>query len=81
MAMRCEPRLVQLYQGLPAVLTPVATPYHALPQGAAWLRDLADILELCPTHPMRAAQVVGQWRSYRLEHLCLCRHSDSLLRG
>jgi predicted nuclease of predicted toxin-antitoxin system len=79
MAMRYEPRLVRLYQGLPAVLTSVATPYYALPQGAAWLCDLANILELCPRHPRRAAQVAGQWRSYRLEHLCLCRHCDSLL--
>jgi hypothetical protein len=64
LAQRYEPRLAQLYQGLQAALTPVAETYHALHQGAAWLRDIAYILEPCPTHPMSAVQVAGQLRSY-----------------
>jgi hypothetical protein len=64
LAQRYEPRLAQLYQGLHAALTPVVETYHALHQGAAWLRDIAYILEPCPTHPMSAAQVAGQLRSY-----------------
>jgi hypothetical protein len=64
LAQRYEPRLAQLYQGLQAALTPVAETYHALHQGAAWLHDIAYILEPCPTHPMSAAQVAGQLRSY-----------------
>jgi hypothetical protein len=64
LAQRYEPRLAQLYQGLQAALTPVAETYHALHQGAAWLRDIAYILEPCPTYPMSAAQGAGQLRSY-----------------
>jgi mutator family transposase len=64
LAQRYEPRLAQLYQGLQAALTPVAETYHTLHQGAAWLRDIAYILEPCPTHPTSAAQVAGQLRSY-----------------
>jgi hypothetical protein len=41
----------------------LAETYHALHQGAAWLRDIAYILAPCPTQPMSAAQVAGQWRS------------------
>jgi len=64
LATRYDPRLAQLYQGLQAALTPVAETYHALHQGAAWLRDIAYILAPCPTYPMSAAQVAGQLRSY-----------------
>ncbi len=64
LATRYDPRLAQLYQGLQAALTPLAETYHALHQGAAWLRDIAYILEPCPTQPMSAAQVAGQLRSY-----------------
>jgi hypothetical protein len=64
LAQRYEPRLAQLYQGLQAALTPVAETYHALHQGAAWLRDIAYILDPCPTYPMSAVQVAGQLRSY-----------------
>jgi hypothetical protein len=64
LAERYDPRLAQLYQGLQAALTPMAEPYHALHQGAAWLRDIAYILEPCPTQPLSAAQVAGQLRGY-----------------
>jgi hypothetical protein len=64
LATRYDPRLAQLYQGLQAALTPLAETYDALHQGAAWLRDIAYILEPCPTHPMNAVQVAGQLRSY-----------------
>lgn len=64
LAQRYEPRLAQLYQGLQAALTPVAETYHALHQGAAWLRDIAYILEPCPTPAMSAAQVAGPLRCY-----------------
>jgi len=64
LAARYDPRLAQLYQGLQSALTPMAEPYHALYQGAAWLRDIAYILEPCPTQPLSAAQVAGQLRGY-----------------
>jgi hypothetical protein len=64
LAERYDPRLAQLYQGLQAALTPLAETYHALHQGAAWLRDIAYILEPCPTQPMSASQVAGQLQSY-----------------
>jgi hypothetical protein len=64
LAERYDPRLAQLYQGLQAALTPWAETYHTVHQGAAWLHDIAYILEPCPTHPMSAAQVAGQLRSY-----------------
>jgi hypothetical protein len=64
LAERYDPRLAQLYQGLQSALTPMAEPYHALHQGAAWLRDIAYILEPCPTQSLSAAQVAGQLRGY-----------------
>jgi Transposase, Mutator family len=64
LATRYDPRLAHLYQGLQAALTPMAETYQALHQGAVWLRDIAYILEPCPTYPMSAAQVAGQLRSY-----------------
>ena len=64
LAERYDPRLAQLYQGLQSALTPMAEPYHALHQGAAWLRDIAYILAPCPTQPLSAAQVAGQLRGY-----------------
>ena len=64
LAERYDPRLAQLYQGLQSALTPMTEPYHALHQGAAWLRDIAYILEPCPTQPLSAAQIAGQLRGY-----------------
>src|SRR5206468_8106375 len=49
LAERYDPRLAQLYQGLQAALFPLAQTYQELQQGAAWLHDLAYILE--PTVP------------------------------
>lgn len=64
LAQRYEPRLAQLYQGLQSALSPCAETYHALHQGAAWLRDIAYILEPVHTHPLSAEDVAGQLRSY-----------------
>ena len=58
------PRLVQLYQGLQAALCPFAQTYQELQQGAAWLHDIAYILEPTTTQPMRGEQVAGQLRTY-----------------
>jgi hypothetical protein len=64
LAQRYEPRLAQLYQGLRSALSPFAETYHALHQGAAWLRDIAYILEPVTTHPLSAESVAEQLRSY-----------------
>jgi len=64
LAERYDPRLAQLYQGLQSALSPFAHTYQEFRQGAAWLRDIAYILEPCPTYPMSATQVAGQLRSY-----------------
>jgi Transposase, Mutator family len=59
-----DPRLAQLYQGLQSALFPFRQTYQDLQQGAAWLRDLAYILE--PTRPQvrNGAQVAEQLRGY-----------------
>jgi Transposase, Mutator family len=64
LAKRYDPRLAHLYQGLRAALSPFAETYHALHRGAAWLRDIAYILEPVPTHPLSAEDIAGQLRSY-----------------
>ncbi len=64
LAERYDPRLVQLYQGLQAALSPFAQTYQAFQQGAAWLRDIADILEPPATQAVHGAQVAGQLRGY-----------------
>ena len=64
LAQHYEPRLAQLYQGLQAVLAPLAEPYQALHQGAAWLHDIAYILEPVATYPSNAAEVARQLRDY-----------------
>jgi hypothetical protein len=64
LAKRYEPRLAQLYQGLQAALSPFAETSHELQQGAAWLRDIAYILEPTATQPMSAAHVAGHLRGY-----------------
>jgi hypothetical protein len=43
LAQRYEPRLAQLYQGLQAALASCAETSQELPQGAAWLHDIAYI--------------------------------------
>jgi hypothetical protein len=64
LATRYEPRLAQLYQGLQSALSPFAETYQEFQQGAAWLRDIAYILEPVATQPRSAAQVAGQLRDY-----------------
>jgi hypothetical protein len=64
LAARYDPRLAQLCQGLQAALAPFAQTYQACQQGAAWLRDIAYILEPAATQAMRGAQVAGQLRDY-----------------
>jgi hypothetical protein len=64
LATRYDPRLVHLYQGLQAALAPFAATYHALHQGAAWLRDIAYILAPVSIHPLGTEDVAGQLRSY-----------------
>ena len=61
---RYDPRLAQLYQGLQSALLPLAQTYQDLQQGAAWLRDIAYILE--PTSPQvrKGDQVAEQLRGY-----------------
>jgi hypothetical protein len=64
LAQRYEPRLAQLYQGLRAALSPFAETSQVLHQGAAWLRDIAYILEPVTTHPLSAESIAEQLRSY-----------------
>jgi hypothetical protein len=61
---RVEPRLLCLYQGLQAALSPWADAYQELHQGAAWLRDIAYILAPGARQPLSAARVAGQLRGY-----------------
>jgi len=64
LAQHYEPRLAQLYQGLQAALAPFAEPCQALHHGAAWLHDIAYILEPVATYPSHAAEVARQLRDY-----------------
>jgi hypothetical protein len=64
LAKRYDPRLVHLYQGLQAALSPFVETYQALHQGAAWLHDIAYILEPVATYPSNAAEVARQLRGY-----------------
>ena len=64
LAQRYEPRLAQLYQGLQAALSPFAETYQTLHQGAAWLHEIAYILEPVATHPNNAEEIAKQLRGY-----------------
>jgi hypothetical protein len=64
LATRYDPRLAQLYQGLQAALSPFAQPYQEFQQSAAWLRDIAYILEPTAPQAVRGEQVAGQLRGY-----------------
>ena len=64
LAQHYEPRLAQLYQGLQAALSPFAETSQALHQGAAWLHDIAYILEPVATYPSTAEEVARQVRDY-----------------
>jgi hypothetical protein len=65
LAERYDPRLGQLYQGLQAALAPFVRTSQTLQQGAAWLRDIAYILEPTASHAVRGEPVAGQLRGYR----------------
>jgi hypothetical protein len=64
LAERYDPRLAKLYQGLQAALAPFAQTYQVVQQGAAWLRDIAYILEPTAAQAVRGEQVAGQLRDY-----------------
>jgi hypothetical protein len=64
---RYDPRLVQLYQGLQAALSPFAQTYQDLQQGAAWLRDIAYILEPTSLQVQQGDEVADQLRGDRLK--------------
>lgn len=64
LATRYDARLAQLYQGLQAALAPFAQTYQAFQQGAAWLRDIAYILEPAMSQALRGEQVAEQLRGY-----------------
>jgi Transposase, Mutator family len=64
LAQRYEPRLAQLYQGLQAALAPFAQTHQELQPGAAWLRDIAYIVEPVPSRPINAEHVAGPLRDY-----------------
>ena len=64
LAERYDPRLAKLYQGLQAALAPFAQTYQMVQQGAAWLRDIAYILEPTAAQAVRGEQVAGQLRDY-----------------
>lgn len=63
-ATRYDPRLAQLYQGLQSSLSPFAETYQAFQQGAAWLHDIAYILEPTGPQPLKGDQVAEQLRGY-----------------
>jgi hypothetical protein len=58
-----DPRLVQLVQGLRSALSPFDQQYQEVQHGAAWLHDIAYILQPAPTS-RSAGQVASQLRSY-----------------
>jgi Transposase, Mutator family len=64
LATRYETRLAHLYQCLQSALSPFAQTYQELQQGAAWLRDIAYILEPPPAPLLSAQHVAGQLRGY-----------------
>jgi hypothetical protein len=59
---RSEPRRAQLSQGLQSALSSCAETSQALQQGAAWLHDIAYILEPIATHPSSAEDVAKPLR-------------------
>ena len=64
LATRYDPRLAQLYQGLQSALAPFAQTYQTFQQAAAWLRDIAYILEPTASQAVCGEQVAGQLRAY-----------------
>lgn len=61
---RYDPRLAQLYQGLQSALLPFTQTYPDLQQGAAWLRDIAYILEPVSPQGLKSEQVAAQLHGY-----------------
>jgi hypothetical protein len=61
---RYDPRLAQLYQGLQSALSPFAQTYQDLQPGAAWLRDIAYILEPTRAQVRKGDEVAKQLRAY-----------------
>jgi hypothetical protein len=59
-----DPRLAELVQGLRAALSPFSQPYEDLQQGAAWLHDIASILEPAAASPCGGDLVARQLRGY-----------------
>lgn len=64
LSQRYDPRLVQLYPGLQVALLPFTQTYQDLRQGAAWLRDIAYILEPVSPQARQGQQVAEQLRGY-----------------
>src|SRR5437867_3231696 len=64
LAKRYDPRLAQLYQGLQSALAPFTQTYQTFQQGAAWLRDIAYIVEPATSQAVCGAQVAGHLRAY-----------------
>lgn len=64
LSLHYEPRLAELVQGLKSALSPFVQPYQDLQQGAAWLHDIAYILEPSAASPRSAARVARQLRGY-----------------
>src|SRR5262249_3186326 len=64
LAKRYDPPLAQLYQGLQSALAPFAQTSQTFQQGAAWLRDIAYILEPTASPAVWGEQVAGQLRAY-----------------
>lgn len=63
LTIRSEPRLAQLVQGLQSALSSLDQTYQEVQQGAAWLHDIAYILEPPPA-ARSAEQVATQLRGY-----------------
>jgi Transposase, Mutator family len=88
---RYDPRLAQLYQGLQSALLPFTQTYQDLQQGAAWLRDIAYILEPGSPQALKGEQVAAQLHGYlgaiRCQHdvspaICdLALHLDKVTRS
>jgi len=72
---RYDPRLAHLYQGLQSALLPFAQTYQDLQQGAAWLHDIAYILEPVSPQARQGQEVAEQLRSYL--DVIRCQHDVS----
>jgi hypothetical protein len=64
LAHRYDPHLARLSHGLQAALSPVASEYQDLRQGATWLHDISHVLEPTDVNPATGEQVAQQLRAY-----------------